>query len=376
MKLIRLITIAFLGLITANSQAQSLFDQLETIADIQTTSIKDQAKTGTCWSFGTTSFMETELMRMGKEEVGLSEMFTIRCTYEDHTKQYVRYHGKLNYSSGAEGWDMFNIVKKYGIVPREVYPGLRVNPKQHDHREMDKVLKAAADALIEMRKLSPVWDEAISGILDAYLGTYPNKFEFKGKQYTPESFRDYLGINVSNYWAITSFNHHPYYTEFVFESPDNWSNGIVKNVELDDLTKIIDNALKNGYSVVWASDVSDPGFKHSRGLAIVPEKDWEELSETEKMEQFDSFVKQKEITPEMRQEGYDNYETTDDHLMHIVGLAKLKDGTKYYKVKNSWGMDGNPLGGYFYASESYIKLRTMTIALHKNAIPENVASKF
>lgn len=376
MKLIRLITITILGLLTTNLHSQSLFDQLETIADIPTTTVKDQAKTGTCWSFGTTSFMETELIRMGKEEVGLSEMFTIRCTYEDHTKQYVRYHGKLNYSSGAEGWDMFNIVKNYGIVPREAYPGLRVDPQQHDHREMDKMLKAAADALIEMRKLSPVWDEAISGILDAYLGTYPNKFEFKGKQYTPESFRDYLGIDISNYWAITSFNHHPYYTEFVFESPDNWSNGIVKNVELDDLTKIIDHALENGYSVVWASDVSDPGFKHSKGLAIVPEKDWDEMSEIENMEQFDSFVKQKEITPEMRQEGYDNYETTDDHLMHIVGLAKLKDGTKYYKVKNSWGMDGNPLGGYFYASESYIKLRTMTIALHKDAIPESIVSKF
>jgi len=373
---VKVLFIIFLSVLTNFIYAQSLFDQLETLADVPHTTVKDQDRTGTCWSFGTTSFVESELMRMGKEEIALSEMFTIRCTYQEHAKQYVRYHGKINFTSGAEGWDMFDVIEKYGMVPREIYPGLRVDPEQHDHSEMDKVLKAAVDALIEMNRLSPVWEKAIGGILDAYLGTYPFEFEFKGKRYTPETFRNFLGFDVSDYWAITSYNHHPYYSEFVFESPDNWSNGVVKNVELDDLTNIIDYALKNGHSVVWASDVSDPGFNHGKGLAIVPEKEWNEIPESEKSMQFEQFVRQKKITPEMRQMGYDNYETTDDHLMHIVGLAKDKNGTKYYKVKNSWGKEGNSLGGYFYASEAYVKLKTMTIALHKEGIPKTILNKF
>ena len=356
--------------------AQSLQGQLTILKEVPATSVKDQAQTGTCWSFGTTSFIESELIRLGKGEFDLSEMFTIRCTYQDHAEMYVRYHGKLNFSSGAQGWDMFNVIRKYGIVPQKAYPGLRIDPKQHDHKEMDKVLKSMVDALVELDKVSPVWEEAFNGILDGYLGEYPNKFQYNGKVYTPESFRDYLGIDVSNYWAMTSFMHHPYYSEFVFESPDNWSNGVVKNVQLDDLISIIDNALMNGYSVIWASDVSDPGFNHDEGVAIVPEKDWEDMTELEKSEVFQNLVKQKEITPEMHQEGYDNYETTDDHLMHIVGLAKDKDGTRYYKVKNSWGQDSNDLGGYFYASEAYVRLRTMTIAVHKDAVPKEIANKF
>jgi len=371
----RLFSILLFSFLINSIYAQSIFDQFETLAEIPATSVKDQAKTGTCWSFGTTSFIESELIRMGKGEFDISEMFTIRCTYEDHAKQYVRYHGNLNFSSGAEGWDMFNIIDTYGIVPQKTYTGLKIDPIQHDHREMDKVLKAVVDVLVDTKKLTPVWDDAVSGILDAYLGDYPSEFEYNGKKYSPESFRNYLDINGSNYWAITSYNHHPYYSEFVFESPDNWSNGIVKNVELNDLTDIIDHALIKGYSVVWASDVSDPGFNHAKGLAIVPEKDWGAMDNQYQEEVFIKFMNQKEITSEMRQLGYDNYETTDDHLMHIVGLAKDPNGIKYYKVKNSWGTD-NALGGYFYASEAYVKLRTMSIAVHKDAVPKNIAEKF
>lgn len=356
--------------------AQTAIDELKLIKEIPTTSVKDQAKTGTCWSFGTTSFIETELIRMGKGTFDLSEMFTVRCTYQDHAEQYVRYHGKINFSSGAEGWDMFNVAEKYGIVPNSVYPGLKVGPKEYNHHEMDMVLKSMVDILVEEDKVTSVWEKAISGVLDAYLGDYPKEFEYQGKTYTPESFRDYLGIDVSNYWTFTSFTHHPCYSEFIFESPDNWSNGVVKNVKLDDLIDIIDHAIMNGYSVVWASDVSDPGFNHKKGLAIVPEKDWNDMNEDEKAEVFEKLVKQKNITPKMRQQGYDNYETTDDHLMQIVGLAKDKDGNKYYKVKNSWGQDSNELGGYFYASEAYVRLKTMTIAVNKDAVPKEILEKF
>jgi len=363
---IKVIMTLFLAVLTQILIAQNVIDELNIIKEIKTTSVKSQGRTGTCWSFGTTSFIESELIRMGKKELELSEIFTIRCMYQDHAEMYVRYHGNMGFHGGAEAWDLFNVIKKYGIVPRDVYPGLIVNPKRHDHREMDKILKAIVDAVVSQDKLSNIWQGSISGVLDTYLGNYPTSFEYKGKQYSPESFRDYLGIDASNYCAITSYTHHPYYTEFVFESPDNWSNGILKNVELNDIIKILDNALLNGYSVVWAADVSDPGFSNAKGLAIVPEKETV----------FDKLIAQKEITPELRQKGYDNYETTDDHLMHIVGLAKDKNGTKYYKVKNSWGADSNSFGGFFYASEAYIKLKTMSIAVHKDIIPEEIMAKF
>lgn len=371
-------TLISLALFLTNT---SLFAQIEnfkfeTIKEIPHTSVKNQAKTGTCWSFGTTSFIESELMRMGKGTIDLSEMFTVRCTYEYHAEMFVRYHGFINFSSGAQAWDLLNVVRDYGLVPRSVYPGLRVNPKMHDHREMDKVLKAMVDVLKDEKQLSPVWKDGISGVLDAYLGEFPKEFEYQGKKFNPKSFRDFLGIQVNDYLTFTSFTHHPYNTEFVFESPDNWSNGILKNVSLDDLIKIIDHAILNGFSVAWASDVSDKGFNNKKGLAIVPEKDWNDMKEDEIAEAFVKPIKQKVITPEMRQLGYDNYETTDDHLMHIIGMVKDSEGTKYYKVKNSWGEDSNDFGGYFYASEAYVRLRTMSILVNKNAVPKEIINKF
>ncbi len=373
---VRIISIVFFVLFYTSIYAQQNTLNLEVISEIPTTFVKDQANTGTCWSFGTTSFFETELIRMGKGEYDLSEMFTVRCTYEDHASAYIRYHGKLNFSSGAEGWDMLNVIDKYGILPQDAYPGMKVNSEMHDHREMDKVLKAMADVFVKEYKLSGVWDDAISGVLDVYLGKLPKEFDYQDKTYTAKSFRNFLGIKTSDYMTFSSYTHHPYYTDFIFESPDNWSNGYVKNVNPDDLIAIMDNALQNGYSVVWASDVSDKGFDHEKGLAIVPEKDWDDMTEDELAEVFINPGKQKIITPEMRQAGYDNYETTDDHLMHIVGLLKDQNGTKYYKVKNSKGQDGNDYGGYLYASEAYIRLKTMTIMVHQDGVPVQIQDNF
>jgi len=375
-QIFRLLMFVSFLLILENSYAQEVVSKLIKVAEVPATPVKDQAMTGTCWSFGTTSFIESELIRTGKGEYNLSEMFTVRCTYSDHANQFVRYHGKLNFTSGAEGWDMFNVINNYGIVPQTAYPGLKVDSIHHNHSEMDRVLKSMVNVLVEQGKVSTVWEDGFNGLLDSYLGKYPKNFEYNGKVYTPETFRDFLGVEASNYCAITSFNHHPYYSEFVFESPDNWSNGIVKNVMLDDLTATIDHALKNGYSVIWASDVSDPGFNYEKGFAIVPEENWDSMSKEEKTEIFRVLVVQRDITPETRQEAYNDYSTTDDHLMHIVGLYKDKKGNKYYKVKNSWGKNSNDLGGYFYASEAYIKYKTMTIALHKDAIPSKVTDKF
>ncbi|MEA3316868.1 MAG: C1 family peptidase [Bacteroidota bacterium] len=348
------------------------------IKKISATDVKSQGRTGTCWSFATTSFLESEIMRIKGIECDLSEMLTVRYSYKLRAEKYVRYHGYLNFGPGAEAWDVMDVISKYGIIPNKDYPGLLINKNKHIHSEMDAVLKSVVETIIlnKNKELSSVWLNAFDGILDAYLGEVPNEFTYNGSKYSTFSFAKDMGINANNYIAITSFTHHPYYKEFVFESPDNWSNGVIQNVKLNELISIIDNAIDNGYTIAWASDVSDKGFRHSKGLAIVPDKNWSDMDEDEREKVFVEPCKQKEINAEMRQLAYNNYNTTDDHLMHIIGSAKDKNGTKYYLVKNSWGKERNELGGYFYASEAYVKLRTMSIMVHKDAVPVEILEKF
>ena len=356
------------------------------------TSVKDQYRTGTCWSFSALSFFESEMIRLGKPEVDLSEMFIVRTTYSEKAKRYVRMHGENTFSAGGAFHDAKNMIVQYGIVPESVYDGLKYGETKHVHGELDNILKQQVDAVVENKnkKLSTVWNQPVEATLNTYLGEIPKEFEYQGKKYTPQSFAtDFVGLNMDDYVEISSYTHHPFYSKFIIEVPDNWSWDEVYNVPVDEMEQIIDNSLKNGYTVAWAADVSEKGFVTSnKGVAVLPAAISEEMSDAEiaKWEALPEKEKEKElyklekpvaeitVTQEMRQVAFDNYETTDDHGMHIVGTAKNQDGKVFYKVKNSWG-DYNEYDGYFYVSKPYVRLKTMSLMVNKNAIPKEIRTK-
>ena len=357
---------------------------------VRTTSVKDQSRSGTCWCFSTLSFLENEIMRAGGEEMDLSEMWIVRNIYFEKAVKYVRLHGNLNFAVGGAAHDVTNGIRNYGIVPEEVYPGLNYGTKKPYFNEIDAVLKAYVDAIIKApnKKLTTAWQDGLNAILDAYFGVRPEKFTYKGKEYTPKSFAESLPINIDDYVSVGSFTHHPFYTEFIIEVPDNWAWDTIYNVPLDEMMAIIDNALANDYSVEWATDVSERGFSSTQALGIVPEADlesmsgteaerWGKLSEREKenaLYKFDKPGKEKKITQQMRQEAFDNYETTDDHGMVIIGTATDQKGNPYFKVKNSWDVIP-PYDGYYYFSRPFVEYKTISVMVNKNAIPQPIREK-
>jgi len=365
--------------------------KFKTIAEIKTTPVQNQYKSGTCWSFAATSFFETEILRIKESQMDISEMYFVRYAYIDKAILNVRYHGRFNYSPGGQAHDVLNTIKEHGMLPESVYDGLEIGEDKHNHGEMDAVLKGFMEAVVKKRggKITPKWIEAYSAILDVYLGEVPEEFEYNGTLYSPISFAKFSGVDPENYIELTSFSHHPFYQKVNLEIPDNWSDDDYYNVPLDDLISTIDHALHNNYSVCWDGDVSDKGFSHQNGVAIIPDvhledlndterSRWEELSEKEKQEQLYKFDKpgtEKEITQSERQEDFDNYTATDDHLMHLTGIVEDQRGTKYYITKNSWGTERNEFGGYLNMSESYTKLNTIAIMIHKDAIPDHIATK-
>ena len=366
--------------------------QFTAIKEIPSTSVKDQFRSGTCWSFSGLGFLEAEMMRLGKPEVDLSEMFVVYQTYSDKAVKYVRLHGSLNFSAGGAFHDVTNVIKKYGIVPEEVYKGLNYGEEKHVHGELDRVLLDQVKAVVENpnKKLTTAWYEVLKSTLNTYFGELPEKFNYQGKEYTPQSFtQDVIGLNMDDYVEVSSYTHHPFYNQFIIEVPDNWSWDHVYNVPLNELSEIIDNSINNGYTVAWAADVSEKGFSTSlKGVAVVPVVDkvnmtdaeitkWEKQTDKERNEELYKLSKpgtEKVITQELRQIEFDNYQTTDDHGMLIMGTAKDQLGNTYYKVKNSWG-DYNDFDGYFYASKPYVEYKTMSIMVHKDAIPKNIRKK-
>lgn len=352
--------------------------KFKAVKDLDAQSVQHQNSTGTCWSFSTLSFIESEVRRMKKMEVKLSEMWIVRHTYIEKAERYVRFHGNVNFAAGGAFHDVTAMIKKYGIVPQEEYEGLDYiaegNESTHNHGELNTVLEAMCDAVIQNknRQLTASWKKAVVAVIDAYLGVPVDKFTFEGASYTPESFRDYLGIVPDDYVILTSFTHQPMNEEFVLELPDNWMHETAYNVNLKDFMRSMEYSVNRGYSIAWAADVSETGFNHRNSVAIVPVGEFKELSR----KQIDSVLKkpvaQADITVKMRQDGYDNYTTTDDHGMHITGMYRDQNGVLYYKVKNSWGDDSNKCGGYLYASEAYVKYKTIDIMVHKDALPKDV----
>ena len=355
---------------------------------VKTTSVKDQFRSGTCWCFSGLSFIENEVMKAGGPELDLSEMWVVRNIYFEKAVKYVRLHGNLNFAVGGADHDVTNAIRNYGIVPQEVYPGFNYGTAKPEFSEIDAVLKAYVDAIIAGRKLTTAWQAGLNGILDAYFGPMPETFVYEGREYTPKSFAESLPIDLDDYVSISSFTHHPFYTQFIIESPDNWAWDTVYNVPLDEMMAIIDNALDNGYSVEWGTDVSERGFSRTKAIGIIPEADiqsmtdteaerWGKLNEREReneLYKFDKPGKEKVITQQMRQEAFDNYETTDDHGMVIIGTATDQNGNPYFKVKNSWDVLP-PYDGFYYFSRPFVEYKTMSIMVNKNAIPKPIRKK-
>ncbi|KAF0236313.1 MAG: Aminopeptidase [Prolixibacteraceae bacterium] len=356
------------------------------------TPVKDQYRSNTCWSFSGLSFLESEMLRLGKPEVDLSEMYIVRFTYSEKAKRYIRMHGSNNFSAGGAFHDVKNIINQFGIVPESVYRGLEYGASKHMHDEMDNLLKQQVDEIINSCKIKQdkVCNVTISTTLNKYLGEVPQSFEYEGKTYTPQTFAaGYIGLNMDDYIEITSYTHHPFYSKFILEVPDNWSWDYVYNVPVNELEEIIDYSLNNGITVAWAADVSEKGFATSnKGVAVLPVAPavemtreevlkWEGLPEKEKQKELyklDRPVAEIDVTQERRQLAFDNYETTDDHGMHIIGTAKNQDGKVFYKVKNSWG-DYNNYNGYFYASKPYVNYKTMSVMVHKDGVPQHIREK-
>lgn len=346
--------------------------------NLENTSVKNQAKSGTCWSYSTNSFLESEMIRMGRPAVDLAETYTARHVYSERGERYVRMHGEFSYGDGGACHDVINMYAKYGALPQSVYTGLHYGTDKNVFGEMQGILKSILDVVVKNpnKKITPNWKKAFEAVLDIYLGPVPETFDYKGKLYTAKTFaRDVVGINPADYMEFSSFMYQPYYKKTLLEVPDNWSLDKIYNVKFDDITSIIDNALEHGYTVAWATDVSEKYFSWKNGVAFVPEKDWDDMDKEEQKDLFNGPKKERKITAEMREQAFDNYTTTDDHGMHIVGIAEDQNGKEYYIVKNSWG-EKNDYKGYIYVTKAYVQYKTTAFLLHKGGVPAGILKKF
>ena len=357
------------------------------------TSVKNQNRAGTCWCYSTLAFIESELLRMGKGEYDFSEMYIVHNTYLDRADRAVRTHGDVSFSQGGSFYDVLYGMEHFGLVPEEeMRPGVMYGDTLSNHNELTAVSNAVVAAIANGKSRSlqsdnegnMLWKKAIAAVHDIYLGERPEKFTYNGVEYTPATFYESTGLNASDYVSLTSYTHHPFYSSFVLEIQDNWRWAQSYNLPIDELLEVFENAIMNGYTIAWGSDVSEDGFTRD-GIAVLPDvgkvqelsgsdmAHWLKLSPAEK-KLTTKPQPQKWCTQAERQLAYDNWETTDDHGMLIYGIAKDQEGTRYYMVKNSWGEAGK-YKGLWYASEAFVRYKTMNIVVHKDAIPEHIAKK-
>ena len=388
--------------ISFNSFSQSKFEtnkkdseyKFKVLKDLEATDVQDQGRTSTCWSFSSLSFFESEIIRIKKEKHNLSEMYIVRNAYLGKAENYLRMYGTFTFGPGGAFHDIPWVIKRYGIVPEEVYGGLNYGASAHKHSEMEAVVESAVKALAKKPqngKLTPVWKNGIEGILDAYLGDMPSNiddfnFTYKGKKYNPKTFSESLGLNMEDYISLTSFTHHPFYSNFVLEVQDNWALQSSYNLPLDEFMEVMESALMQGYTFAWGADVSEKGFGYRDALAILPEdestikksgkdsKRYNDAGAERISNAFNSPVKEKKISQKDRQIAFDNQETTDDHGMHVTGLVEDQNGTKYFIVKNSWG-ESNEKDGYFFASFPYVRYKTLNIQVHKDVLSKDLKKK-
>ncbi len=367
--------LSFTSVLYANSEGKSTGAYVfnETIS-LRATPVKNQAVTGTCWSFTTTSFLESELIRLGKGEFDLSEMHTVRFNYINRLQDNYLRRGAGNLGEGSLAHMMFNIVKKHGIVPESVYTGINYNSAFHNHDELNRFVNAIAEVPVKLKNRSSEYFKLVESLLDIYLGPLPQNFNISGKEYNSVSFFNSLGLNIEDYVEITSFSHHPWYSDFVLEIPDNWDGGRFYNLPLDEFMQVIDNSLENGYTVCWDGDMSEKSYSDKMGVAVNA-TDEELMSEEGRELSFKKIYKEADVTQESRQSGFEKFVTTDVHLMHLIGRATDQNGTIYYKVKNSWKPEINIFGGYNFLSKKFVEAKTISIVVHKNAIPEHIRRK-
>lgn len=361
MRILTIVICAFLAN-GINAQEESKF-KFTPVHEIATTSVKSQDRTGTCWSYSTTSFIETEVIRQGGPELDLSEMYFVRYAYQDKARKYVMLHGKGNFSEGGQAHDVMNVLRDHGMATEEAFPGKCCADEPHNHTELVSSQKVLLDNFMGLKKTSPkpIWYKVQDAVLDTYLGEVPEKVEGK----TPQEFAEAMKINADDYIELTSYSNYPWYKAVNLEVPDNWSHDLYYNVPLNELMAIMNEALAQGYSFVWDGDVSEKFFSHKNGVAIVP------------VDEEIGFEPQEEkvISQELRQEAFMSWQSTDDHLMHITGMVKDQEGTPYYITKNSWGTKRSPFEGYLNMSESYMRLHTVAIMVHKDALTRDMKKK-
>ena len=362
-----------------------------TVDSVAITPVKDQNRSSTCWAFSTLGFLESEVLRIKGKEVDFSEMFVVSKTMMDRATYCVRLYNEPRFAPGGSAYDVIYCMGHYGLVPQQAMPGICYGWTKNDtlpvHSELDHVAGGYLKGLSGLKRISPVWREGLQAIYDTYLGPCPESFEYEGKSYTPQSFVESLGLNPDDYVSITSYTHHPFYTRFALEVPDNWRMDQMYNVPMEDMMRIIDNAISNGYTLAWGADVSEIGFTR-KGIGVVPDDDngaditgsdmakWVGMSADKKKEELTKKpLPEKTITQQMRQDAYDNWETTDDHGMQIFGTATDQNGKKYYMIKNSWGTMRSDYKGIWYVSEAFMQYKTNDVLVHKDALPKDIRKK-